>query len=165
MSFKDYKIDILVISCDSYSDVWPYFFNYFFEHWDECPLDIYLLSNKKSYNDRRIKMINVMKDISWSDNLLNGLKSIDSEYVMLFVDDLFITSKISNNYFFKIKNWIDKYKPEYLKLNISNKPEKFDDLMGKIPKKSSYKTSTMPSIWRKETLEKLLRKGRVCLGF
>ena len=74
-----------------------------FEHWDECPLDIYLLSNKKSYNDRRIKMINVMKDISWSDNLLNGLKSIDSEYVMLFVDDLFITSKIQIIIFLKIK--------------------------------------------------------------
>ncbi len=165
MSFKNYNIDILVISCDSYSDVWPYFFNYFFEHWDECPLDIYLLSNEKSYNDRRIKMINVKKDISWSDNLSKALKLINSEYVMLFMDDLLITNKISNDYFFKIKNWIDNNKPEYLKLNNSNKPEKFDDLIGKIPKKSSYKTSTMPSVWKKEILKKLLKKGESAWEF
>ena len=77
-----YDIDIAVISCDNYSDVWPHFFDNLFKNWEDCPLDIYLISNKKKYNNKKIININVGEDVSWSDNLRKGLKSLKKEYVM-----------------------------------------------------------------------------------
>ena len=67
-----YDIDIAVVSCDNYSDVWPYFFKSFFKNWDNCPLNVYLISNKKKYNHEKVKNINVGEDISWYDNLKKG---------------------------------------------------------------------------------------------
>ena len=165
MNQYNYKIDILVNSCDLYSDVWPHFFKCFFDNWENCPLDIYLLSNSTSYNDKRIINYKIGEDKSWSDNLLEGLKKINNEYVMLLIDDLLINKKISNDYFYQISEWININNPDYLRLHISTKPQKYDSLVGKIPKKSPYKTSTMPCIWKKNTLEKILKKGESAWEF
>ena len=69
---KNKNIDLLVISCDTYSDIWDTFFDTFFRYWQDCPLDIHLISNSKSYNHSEVHPIKVGQDISWSDNLLNA---------------------------------------------------------------------------------------------
>ena len=71
-----YNIDIVVISCDNYFDVWPHFFNSFFKNWEDCPLEIYLISNKKTFNHEKFKNINIGEDISRYANLKKGIKII-----------------------------------------------------------------------------------------
>ena len=79
--FPEKNIDLLVVSCDSYSDVWDSFFKSFFNCWSDCPLDIYLLSNEKIFDQSPVKTIRVGRDISWSDNLLNGINQLKKDYV------------------------------------------------------------------------------------
>ena len=43
-----HNIDILIISCDAYSDVWDIFFKSFHKQWINCPLKLNLLTNNKS---------------------------------------------------------------------------------------------------------------------
>ena len=86
------NIDLLVISCDAYSDIWDTFFKTFFRYWQDCPLDIHLLSNSKSYNHNEIHPIKVGQDISWSDNLLNGIDQLKKD----------LRSIKSKNFFIKI---------------------------------------------------------------
>ena len=161
----DYDIDIAVISCDNYSDVWPLFFDNLFKNWEDCPLDIHLISNKKTYNHKKIININVGEDVSWSNNLIKGLESLKKDYVMLFVDDLIINKIISVNYFNKISNWVNSNKPNYLRLHISFKPNYYDDFIGILPKKSPYKASLMPSIWNKNFLKKILKSRESAWDF
>ncbi len=161
----DYDIDIAVISCDNYSDVWPLFFDNLFKNWEDCPLDIHLISNKKTYNHKKIININVGEDVSWSNNLIKGLESLKKDYVMLFVDDLIINKIISVNYFNKISNWVNSNKPNYLRLHISFKPNYYDDFIGILPKKSPYKASLMPSIWKKNFLKKILKSRESAWDF
>ena len=160
-----HNIDLLVISCDSYSDVWQIFFNNFFMNWSECPLDIHLLTNFKKIKDKKINCINVGPDISWSDNLLKGLKKIEKDYVFLMIDDLLVNKRISNKYFDKLSKWINSNSPNYVRLHIANKPNFHDKTLGKIPNKTIYKTSTMPCIWKISTLKKLLKKGESAWDF
>ena len=161
----NYNIDIVVISCDDYYDVWPLFFENFFKNWKDCPLDIHLISNNKTYDHKKIININVGKDVSWSDNLWKGLKSIKKDYVMLFVDDLLINEIVCDNYFNKISNWINSNKPNYLRLHISFKPNYFDNFVGILPNKSPYKVSLMPSIWNKNFLKRILNIGESAWDF
>ena len=156
---------MLVVSCDSYSDVWPFFFRSLFNSWPKCPLDIYLISNKKNYKSDKIKNIRVGKDVSWSDNLIKALEKVRKDYILLMIDDLLVNKKISNNYFKEINNWLNNHKPDYLRLHISSKPLKYDELIGIIPNKSPYKTSTMPCIWKKTELKKLLKEGESAWEF
>ena len=159
------NVDVVVVSCDTYSDAWPPFFENFFNNWRKCPLDIYLISNTKRFKHNKVKNINIGKDISWSDNLRKGLKKIKNKYVLLMIDDLLLNKKISNNYFKEVLQWINNKEPNYARLSISNKPKKYDNLFGLINSKDPYKISTMPSIWKKTTLEQLLKKGESAWDF
>tara|TARA_Y100000590_G_scaffold247159_1_gene277739 strand:+ start:442 stop:1197 length:756 start_codon:yes stop_codon:yes gene_type:complete len=160
-----YNLDILVISCDAYSDVWDVFFKSFHKHWIDCPLKLNLLTNNKSYDSNRVNIIKVGEDLSWSDNLLRAIKHLNNDYVLVLLDDLLLKNKISNNYFNQISNWVSENNPNYLRLCISNKPNNFDNLVGKIPQVTPYKTSTMPCIWKKSILKDLLKEGESAWDF
>ena len=77
-----HNLDILVISCDAYSDVWDIFFKSFHKQWVDCPIKLYLLTNNKSYNSHHANTIKVGEDISWSDNLLRAIKHLNNDYVL-----------------------------------------------------------------------------------
>tara|TARA_B100000029_G_scaffold514148_1_gene615869 strand:- start:164 stop:919 length:756 start_codon:yes stop_codon:yes gene_type:complete len=162
---KKYNLEILVISCDAYSDVWDVFFKSFHKQWINCPLKLNLLSNHKSYSSKKINTIKVGEDLSWSDNLLKGIEKLNYDYVLLLIDDVLFRSKISNDYFNQISNWVNENKPNYLRLCISHQPDYFDELIGKIPKITPYKTSTMPCIWKKAILKDLLKRGESAWDF
>ena len=57
-----------------------------------------MISNKIFFTHKDVKNILVGKDISWSDNLIKGLKSIEKDYVLLMIDDLILNKKISNKF-------------------------------------------------------------------
>tara|TARA_Y100000590_G_scaffold44633_1_gene47442 strand:- start:1082 stop:1837 length:756 start_codon:yes stop_codon:yes gene_type:complete len=160
-----HNIDILIISCDAYSDVWDIFFKSFHKQWINCPLKLTLLTNNKSYDSNLVNTIKVGDDVSWSDNLLKGIEELQNDYILILLDDLFLTKKISDNYFNKISNWINQNNPNYLRLCNSSKPNYFDDLVGRLPKITPYKTSTMPCIWKKFVLQELLKEGESAWDF
>ena len=162
---NSHNLDILVISCDAYSDVWDTFFKSFHKQWANCPLKLNLLSNNKSYDLYNVNTIKVGEDISWSDNLLKGIQDLKNDYILVLLEDLFLNNKISNNYFNQISDWVNKNDPNYLRLCISNKPNYFDNLIGEIPQFTPYKTSIMPSIWKKSVLQDLLEEGESAWDF
>ncbi len=162
---KNKNLDILVISCDAYSDVWDIFFKSFYKQWENCPLKLNLLTNNKSYDSHNVNTIKVGEDISWSDNLFRAINYLKNDYVLILLDDLLLINKISNNYFNQISNWVIENDPNYLRLCISHKPNYFDDLIGKIPQVTPYKTSTMPCIWKKSVLKDLLKEGESAWDF
>ena len=96
------NIDLLVVSCDSFSDVWAPFFKSFNHSWKDCDLNIFLLSNEKECEQSNVKTVKVGSDVSWSDNLINAIDTLENEYVLLLLEDLFIVNKVSSNYFNKI---------------------------------------------------------------
>ena len=159
------NLDIVVISCDQYCDVWQLFFKNLFNNWANCPFNVYLITNNKKFIHNRVININVGNDISWSDNLKKGLGSVKNKYVLLMIDDLIINKKISNSYFRKILHWMNMKNPNYVRLHNSNSPKYYDDLLGIIYSSDPYKTSTMPSIWKKSTLIKLLKNGESAWDF
>ena len=162
---NNHNLDILVISCDAYSDVWNTFFKTFHKKWRNCPLKLNLLTNNKSYDSYHVNTIKVGEDISWSDNLLSAITYLNNDYLLVLLDDLLLNNKISNNYFSQISNWINKNNPNYLRLCISHKPNYFDELIGQIPQITPYKTSIMPCIWKKSVLKDLLKDGESAWDF
>ena len=137
------NIELLVVSCDSYSDVWNPFFYCFFNNWKDCPLKINLTSNYKLFHHPNVNNIKVGKDLSWSDNLLKAIEYIRGDYIFLFLEDLFLKQVVSNDYYNEILIWIKKHEPNCLRLTISHKPLHYDDLIGKIPLITPYKIYLM----------------------
>ena len=84
MKKKDYSI--LVLSCDKYEPCWTPFFKLLDKYWESHP-SVYLVTESKKCE--YCKTINVDSDI-WSQRFLGALREIESDYVLVMLDDFFI---------------------------------------------------------------------------
>lgn len=80
---------VVVSSCDAYSDLWPYFFHFYFKFRPNAPQPVYLIANERRYADPRVKTINVGPDQQWGSNTRAAIQQIDAECVVLLLDDFF----------------------------------------------------------------------------
>jgi len=159
------RTQILVVSNDGYADLWQPFFKYFFHYWHDCPLKINLLTNSSAFNHSKVKSIQIGPDISWSDNLILGLNKIDCDYIILFIEDLFLKRKVDNQNFDSILKWVNDNRPDYVQFNPTHRLIKYDRIMGKLHTHTAYRTSLLPCIWRKERLIELLKPGESAWDF
>ena len=87
---------VLVCSCDKYEDTWIPFFTLMKKYWSDCPYQIYLNTETKQYKDKLgmgVITLNSRPKYSWSKRLKNCLRQIDSQFVILILDDFFFSLK------------------------------------------------------------------------
>jgi hypothetical protein len=155
------KVAFLVVSCDNYSDLWHPFFKTFNKYWDDCPYQLYLASNFKKYKDSRVKNISYGEDQPFSTNLINIIKNIEENNIILWFEDAFLTDKVNSSY---VKNIIDESiskNNDHLKL-IVDYPLYYgeeNELFGPIPKGVKYRSAIGMALYKKSTLNKILIPG------
>lgn len=160
INFKPSTVAVLVVSCDNYSDLWDPFFNLFKRFWSDCPFKIYLLNNHKSLDVPGVTTISVGDDVSWSDNLLQGLQQIPEEYILLWIDDLFLLDKVKTDELLNVCSKFAEIGGNQIRLKSTIQPNKpFNELFGLASVGTIYRTSTVMSLWRKEVLKDLLKPG------
>ena len=156
------KVAFLVVSCDKYKDLWDPFFITFFKFWNDCPYKIYLASNYSKYVNERVANISFGEDKDYSTNLMNILKEIEEEWIIVWFEDAFLIKQINNDL---IENIIDEAiskKIDYLKLTVDyplyygNQNENF----GPIPRGVKYRSAMGMAIYHKSTLDKILIPGQ-----
>lgn len=155
------KTAFLVVSCDHYSDLWEPFFKTFHKYWNNCPYQLYLASNYKKYEDSKVNNISYGEDKPFSTNLINILKSIDEEYIILWFEDAFITKNVDDVF---VRNLVKKaisLNIDHLKLTVDSplyygeKNEQF----GSIPRGVKYRSAIGMALYKRSTLDELLIPG------
>ena len=116
------------------------------------------------FNDKRVNVINVGNDISWSHNLKCGLNQIEKDYALLMIDDLLLNKSVSNEYFYKIANWINSHSPDHFRLHISSKPFYFDNIAGYINSNPIFNINNACYL-EKNFLLNILRNGENAWDF
>lgn len=89
-------VTILVQSCDKYEVLWKPFYQLLFKNWPDLltinkHIPIVMITNKKTYSDPRITNVQIPNEISWSDNMLEALKHVKTKYVIILLEDYYIT--------------------------------------------------------------------------
>ena len=156
-------ISFVVISCDRYKDLWHPFFRSYDKYWSELPFKLYLISNFESYDDERVTTIKIGEDLSYTENLINGIEQIDSLWILLWLEDCIPSKKIHINLFDDVINKaISNNNLGYLKLSndlpLVYEPNE-SGLFGNIPKGVRYRSAVGMSLYRKDVLKKLLVPG------
>ncbi len=155
-----HKVAVLVISCDNYADLWQPFFTLFRRYWPDCPFRVYLVSNNLDPEVKGAQTIAVGDDVSWSDNLRKALGLLNEDYVLLFLEDLFLHKPVPTAKVLEIIEWAVGKGANCLRLNPSPPPDKqINDIVGSVSSGSIYRTSTVMSLWKKEVLYDLLKPG------
>src|SRR3954465_10302328 len=147
------ELAILVSSHDGYADLWPPFFAALQRNWPDCQYPIYLLSNYKTFSDSTVKAIRVANIRSWPQSVLKALEQIKEEFVLLFLEDLFIVSRINNERFEKLVAWVVEQRPSCIRLQPDHGmvATKFPGI-SQLPPGIPYRSSTVLSLWRKDVL-------------
>ncbi len=155
-------VSILVVSCDKYSDLWRPFFGLFRERWPDCPYRVYLGSNHKIYPDQYVTPVLVGDDISWASGVLRMLDQIDTNHVIMFLEDFLIQSPVDTSAIKRYAKIAINSNSGCLRLSPYPPPTiplpDYSDL-GFIMAEDLYRVSTQVAIWQVGTLRRLLIPG------
>lgn len=164
---KDLKncVTILVNSCDAYSDLWYPFFALFKKYWGAEGAEIVLNTESKEFqfDGLNIKTIHPKsKNAPYGRRMIEVLKQINSEYIILFLDDFFLRSKVKGDVIERIIDWMDRDKSIACFYNdcLDTYAEwEKDKYLGfkRIPWGASYTLNMQVGVWRRKKLIKYWR--------
>lgn len=157
------KLVLFVLSCDAYKDLWDDFFSLRDKYWADCPFKWYLITESADYYHDNVTVIKCGNNLNWSGRLKYAIKSVDSLYYGIFLEDYFIYEKIQNEIILNLIDVMENHGITFL--NTSDVFCSIIGMKGKsyfrenlifIPNNKRYGVSTEAAIWqRKYLLEKL----------
>lgn len=163
------SVAILVSSCDAFFDAWKPFVRLFEKFWSDCPLPIFLLTNRLTISSARLQTIQVGEDHGWSNNLLAALPRLSQSHVLYFQEDYFLTApvtlaQLARDFSFAIESDSDslcfrarpKPDPDFKRLN-----ERF----GVVPLDSDGRTRCQVTLWKRSALQAILRPNESAWDF
>jgi hypothetical protein len=161
------KITVLVNSCDAYSDVWPLFFSALNEFWPDRHLELVLNTERKSPNlGKNIKVTNFNKkglNDSWGLRLIESLRKIETDYVLVVYDDFILESYLDNEELNKLLSkmesdtdiaavYLTKLGLEINKNSFMMPSRQEGNQYALVGDKVDYRLNSSPAIWRKKDL-------------
>ena len=159
---KSKRCTILVNSCDAYDDLWEPFFKLFSIMWSDCPYDVVLNTESKSYSYPRLDIKTFShykpdKKISWGKRFRYHLSQIKTEYVVNMLDDFFLQSPPNTAYLERLMDYMDKDQNvatfsfgECVDEN-NQTFEPFSDFYER-PSRGAYKYNLQAGIWKTKKL-------------
>lgn len=161
-------VSLVVVSHDGFADVWPGFFKMLFRHWPDRPYPLYLISNAKTFDDARVTPLLVGDDRSWSQTLAAGLQRISTPYVLLTLEDFYLTAPVDSAALARLHQVMVDSGGAYLRVMANPKPDQPhpDRLdIGLISPGAPYRTSTQMAFWDRAALLSLLREEKSAWDF
>ena len=155
------NIAVVVTSCDAFQECWEPFIYSVNKYWDDCPWDIYLISNYNSIENNRVKFIKVGEDKGWASNLKNAINQIDAEYIIYLHEDFFINKKVNTEEIVKHFTYCKNNKIDYLGLNgpFFDKFAIKETFYALSPQSKRYRLCLQSAIWNKLSFNQLLING------
>lgn len=159
-SKKKTSISILVLSFDGYQDIWPYFDLTFNKYWKDCPYEVALTTNYAEPKLNNIRIIKTGTEVNWCSRTKKAVQEIDSEYLLLLLEDYFLSEPVDNNHIELIENFIESEEPNYLRLvNIPRKRfKKKGSSIQHLYQDEEYGVNLQASIWKKDYLLSVLNE-------
>jgi hypothetical protein len=155
------KVAVVVSSCDAFQECWEPFIYSLNKYWNDCPWDIYLISNYLTIETEKIKFIRVGEDKGWATNLKKAFSKIEADYIVYLHEDYFLDFKVDTD---QIKNHITycyKNNTDYMRLYGPF----FDEFAIKgteyalSPASKKYRLCLRNAIWKKDTFNQILIEG------
>ncbi|HEY2799873.1 MAG TPA: hypothetical protein VGI85_04715 [Chthoniobacterales bacterium] len=163
------SVALLISSCDAFFDAWKPFVAFFEEFWDDCPLDVFLLTNQLAVHSDRLQPLPVGEDRGWSSNLLAALERLPHSYLLYFQEDYFLTARVAQNQLAKDFEQVIASGADSLCFRARTEPdEDFRPLnarFGMVPLTSDGRTRCQVTLWKRSALQSILREGESAWDF
>jgi len=155
------RLTVYISSPKAYKDVFDIFYQCYNKFWKNSEFPFVLSTNYDAqYKGVRVINSENLQD-SWTERTIDALNAIDSDYILLLCDDLFINDVVHDEEIKAILNLMDQYKIDYCRLNPYRRGVLFreGDLIYKVHKRMPYALNLQRGIFRKDYLLLLLGDG------
>ena len=156
---------VLVASCDKYEDAWDPFFTLLKKYWSGCKFPLYLSTETKQYSNSDVTVLNTDSK-NWGERVESALARIDSEYVILFLEDFFLQKEVDNE---EIERCLERLRTNssiavfyFSKIDNYDKPSsKFEKYVQMIPTEHNdrYMINCQAAVWRKTVLSEAVKQS------
>lgn len=151
------KYAILVISFDGYSDVWDVFFECYNKFWKCNTNNLYLVTNNLNPEFLNVNIIKTGEEKSWSNRVRTALEQIDEDFLLVMLEDYFISRNVNQQNLDNLFNTVVEEKIDYLRLvpipyEYRYKKKGIYNLNDKF----IYGVNLQTAFWSKDYLKRLL---------
>ena len=160
----NYNLELLICSCDKYSDVWPVFFSLFFKYWGDCPFKTNLITNELAYDDPRVTSINTDSKLDWSSAFREALDTLSAPYVFIMMEDYLLTRSVETRPFHEMVEYMESHSVDCL--HTCPEPKVMPTghhvagyALGEIVPGTPYRVNLQAAIWRVAFLKDLVKRG------
>ncbi|MCR5690193.1 MAG: hypothetical protein K6G71_08085 [Clostridiales bacterium] len=163
------QLTILLTSCDAYSDAWEPFFCLWRKYWPSCDYPFILNSETKTFHSEHFQVNSFCggKDLAWSKRLKLCLKTVNTEYVLLCLEDYFLQAPVNTEVFdaaLKAMNENEKIGVVQFAIDIPTKYDgniEINHYFSPVPKyqkdRNNGRIFCVLSLYRTKYLKKLLQ--------
>ena len=169
------KCAFLMSSCDSYCDTWDMFYRLVDKYWPDCSLPMYLNTETIRYSPPgllKLTICNTKQCIPWGERMIRVLDMIPEKYILLVLDDFFLQAPVNERVIDSLVDLMENDKSiGSFQLKASrwiqegSSPVSVTNELHYAPLTDGWYTHFVPTIWRKETLRKWLRRHESIWGF
>lgn len=154
------RLTLLIHSCDKFSDLWDAHTELLNRNWADRDIHTMLVSDKACEKTLdRIELYFAGEGAELSDRTKYALQFIDTEYVLITLDDYFPIYPIDSAKINRLLDIMDKENLDYIRLfsdpNSHKKWKNYDHLY-QISLDTNYQVNLYQGIWRKSFIEKTI---------
>lgn len=161
----DDRMTIIVGSCDAYKDIVEYYLYFLKSNWKECRYRILIAMEEADVDSDIAETIKSGANSTWTERIINTIKYTNSPYILLSVDDLFISKPVMQDDINEVVDFIEKAKIKYYRIPTfkTSKRKKTtysgNDNAELIDNDSPYNISIGSAIWNRNELLGILGDG------
>ena len=161
------KMNMLILSCDNFSDLWDGHVKLLERHWSNRNMKTYIVTEcgDETKHYKNVEILAAGQNTEWSERLAHALELIDVQYVFITLDDYFLIEDVSNEKIQYLVDLMDKEALDYIRLYPRPKRATRGLVEGTkninwIDTTEKYSVNLYSSIWRKEFLLAMLKKKK-----
>lgn len=168
MSYKNYFDDltVLIIGFDGYKDVWDHDIELMNKYWPNRP-KTYLANSELKPDYSNVEIVNAGPNSEWSKKVQVALEKIETPYVMLLLEDFFISDYVDNNQINRAMDLVEREKIKFYQLHVQlirqtwekGKAYNGDKRVLIVPSDKKYGINLQAAIWNKAYLQEVVGTG------
>lgn len=153
-------ISILVVGFDGYVDVWNHFFELMNQYWPNRP-KTYLATSEAKPEYEGVEVVTAGSNTEWSLRARAGLEKITTPYVILMLEDFFITDYVDNTLVKECLELVEQDDILFYQILVQlikqtwekGKPYKGNKHIHIIPSDKKYGINLQAAIWKTDFLK------------
>lgn len=153
-------VSILVVGYDGYVDVWNHFFDLMNKYWPNRPKTYLAVSEAKTEYEG-VEVVTAGPNTEWSMRARAGLERITTPYVILMLEDFFITDYVDDELVKDCLELVEQDNIKFYQILVQlikqtwekGKPYKGNKRIHIIPSDKKYGINLQAAIWNTDFLK------------